>query len=412
MSMRGSAHGPGDSGENLDSMVSELNLNQDGSRADSGHLDAEYIPGSGSHENDEAPPDLGRGAEELQYHVNDEPQGGHHTPRSAAATLSPADRIKALLAELPVALQGKSEKVSRNQALVVIAAIIAVPAFLFFTFSPKPKAAPVAVVETPATPRPAAATTLLPKVSTKPPVAAAPLAMAVPAPVPPKVEAAKPAIVAAAAAALPVASPPPAVTAGWKPTTAGLDANVERILGDGGSQKPVSPTAPALTPADSPLPQGVTTQAGHPEALVAEAQQAQILKDMGDLKTGMEDIRKVQGAEANSIDELSGRVGSLEGQVKAVTSQVGDTQAQLQSVQAVQKQVETDTRPQLLVETVTTASGCASCSSVATATYQGEQITLADGDTFLGFIVKLDANRVILTKGSTVYTYMPEVSVP
>ena len=126
----------------------------------------------------------------------------------------------------------------------------------------------------------------------------------------------------------------------------------------------------------------------------------------------LEGLQKNQQATTASITDLGNRVSYVEGEVKSVVSEVGDTQAQLQAVQSAQKQVEADTRPALAVETITTASGCTTCSSVATASYQGSQITLADGDTFLGFTVSLQANKVVLTKGAMIYTYIPEVSVP
>jgi hypothetical protein len=406
--MQGHTSGPGDSDDNLDGMVAELQLNADGSRVDADPRSGEYIAAHEAQPRDPHSPEADH-TDELQYQEPEDTATTDSEGVATSAAAKPQDRIKAFLAELPLALQGKSQKVSRNQALAVIVVIIAVPALLFMSFSPKPKAAPAAVTQAAPGPRQTATAAVPPRLSTRVPAAAA--SMALPAAAAAKTDAPKASTSSFTEMVSPAAVPAPSVATGWKPTAAGLDAKVEQILAGGPSPKVGSTVNPiavpeAVQPSSSPAP------AAHADSLASEAQQAQILKSVVDLKTSLDDIRKAQGGEANSIDELTVRVGSVETQIKTVASQLGTTQEQLQTVQAAQKQVETDTRPQLVVETVTIASGCASCSSVATATYQGSQLTLADGDTFLGFVVKLDANRVVLTKGSTVYTYMPEVAVP
>ena len=80
---------------------------------------------------------------------------------------------------------------------------------------------------------------------------------------------------------------------------------------------------------------------------------------------------------------------------------------------ALQNSIELDkqlavSKPAVILKQVVMPDACPSCVAVAVVDYEGQEHTLSDGDTFVGYRVAVIGNRLVLADGKHQFTYFAD----
>lgn len=414
---------------NLDSVMSDLNLDEQGHRMGKDNaIDGELLrPGEGSHEtvaedvhDTPLPP-------EQEY---EQMKSAHEDVGSSESAFQ--HRAQNFLSEFALALSGKSTQISRKKAFLMLAVVVIGVAFVFMIMAPN---APKPIHPLPADTG-----------STSTPAGQAPLVAVSAQPSAPGVATPNHGVNRDPSSdhghAQALASQEPATndsgsaahTAGWKDTSQGLNDRVKRILmGDKGasSDTPEAPksatiqdgvrVAAATTPPASvhgspfgvpasALKQAAPAKTAGDSASASDlAGNARVIRMIEALTASVNALKKQQESQSGDVSDLTNKIGHIEGEIDVLTSQLAKTQVDQEQSKAEQAKTE---RPDLRVDDIALASGCDTCSAIAMATYEGQMLSLADGDSFLGFHVALKGNRVVLSKDGVTYSYVPKESSP